>query len=329
MIQRTLLFAILAPSLFADFSYRQTSKITGGALAGMMKFAGAFSKQAREPMVSTVLVKGSRMAHVSAHQAQVIDLDSETITHIDFDRKQYSVMTFAEMQQALQQASEQMKRSRDADVHFTISSKDTGATKQISGFDTHEMILNMRMEGTDKKTGNTGGLEVNADMWVAPRVSGYDEVAEFYKKMANKMAWNPGASMFAGFAQSNPDISRGMGEVYKESAKLNGMPVYEVITIGGNMQGQAAPGAGAPQADGGEHPSAAGALAGALGGRFGLGKKKKAQQEEPQTASASGALIEMTTELSGFSSSAVDSSKFDPPAGFQKVNPQAMQPRRR
>ena len=53
--------AVAAGMLLADFSYEQTSKITGGAIAGMMKVVGAFSRQAREPIRSTVAVKGDRM----------------------------------------------------------------------------------------------------------------------------------------------------------------------------------------------------------------------------------------------------------------------------
>src|ERR1700704_952159 len=85
--------------LLADFSYDQTTKMTGGAMMGMMKIAGAFSKQVREPVQTTVLVKGNHMAHSSKDHAQIIDLDSETITEVNFQKKQYSVMTFAEMTQ--------------------------------------------------------------------------------------------------------------------------------------------------------------------------------------------------------------------------------------
>src|SRR6476660_6685531 len=101
----------LAVSARADFSYQETSKITGGMMAGMMKFAGAFSKQAREPIVTTVAVKGDRMMHGSQHNASVIDLGKETITSINFDKKQYSVMTFEQMKQMIEEASQRMKAS--------------------------------------------------------------------------------------------------------------------------------------------------------------------------------------------------------------------------
>ena len=95
-------------SAHADFSYEQTSKITGGMMAGMMKFAGAFSKQAREPIQTTVSVKGDRLSTASAHHINIIDLNAETMTDVDLDKKTYAVITFAEFSRAMQQMSEKM-----------------------------------------------------------------------------------------------------------------------------------------------------------------------------------------------------------------------------
>ena len=122
-----------AGGLMADFTYEQSSKITGGAIAGMMKLAGAFSKAAREPMVSTISVKGDRMVTRHADTAQVIDLSSETITDINFKNKTYSTITFAQMTQALQEASRKMQEQRaknkdaeKAEIKFNASVKETG-----------------------------------------------------------------------------------------------------------------------------------------------------------------------------------------------------------
>src|SRR2546421_12670875 len=57
--------ALASGTLLADFTYQETSTITGGAIASMMKVVGVFSKQAREPIQSTVSVKGDRMVHRS------------------------------------------------------------------------------------------------------------------------------------------------------------------------------------------------------------------------------------------------------------------------
>src|SRR6266567_2189080 len=101
-ILRCIPVAVIATGvLLADFQYEQTSKITGGMVASMMKVAGAFSRATREPIHSTVAIKGDRMWHGSELHGQIIDLAKETITTIDYKKKTWSVMTFAEMAQAM------------------------------------------------------------------------------------------------------------------------------------------------------------------------------------------------------------------------------------
>jgi len=342
MIRKTAIFLVAAclPA-FGDFSYEQTSKITGGMMAGMMKFAGAFSKQAREPMVNTVAVKGDRMVHWSQHHASVIDIGKETITDINFDKKQYSVMTFAQMKQMMEEMSQKMKSSPDAqkaDVHFKVSAKDTGEKKQIAGFDTHQMILTMEMEGTDKESGNKGGMNMTADMWLAPKSAGYNEIADFYKRMGQKLDWAPGGM---GMMGGRPDMAKGMAELYKEGAKLNGMPVFQVVKMGVHAEGQpqngqAAQGPPQQQEQQAEKPSIGSLLGGGFGG-FGKKKKKQDQAESggeaggaPQgSGDASGSLMEMTIELGGFSAASVDGAKFEVPAGFKQVEAEAARHRGR
>src|SRR5882762_9875529 len=187
----------LPAGLLADFSYEQTTKMTGGAMMGMMKIAGAFSKQVREPVQTTVSIKGNRMVHSSKDHAQIIDLDSETITEVNFQKKQYSVMTFAEMTQAMEQAMQRGRASKaenkpsDTTTELKVDIKETGQRKQVGGYDAKEMIMTMEMAATDQKTGNKGSMVVTNDMWIAPTVPGYEEVREFHKKMAAKMAWTP------------------------------------------------------------------------------------------------------------------------------------------
>jgi hypothetical protein len=329
----------------ADFTYQETSTITGGVMMSMMKVVGAFNKQAREPIQSTIAVKGDRMVQRSATSASVIDLASQTITHIDFQKKQYSVMTFEEMKQMMEQMSEKAQKREKGDkgeMKFKVSATATGKSKQVAGLEAKEMIMKMEMEmeATDKDSGQSqkGGMTVTTDMWIASGVPGYQEVRDFHKRMAERINWNPGGNMF----MSDPKVSQGMAEVAKEVAKLDGMPVQQLISMG--MAGQPASEGGAapaqqqqqqqsqPQAQQQpvERPSVGSALGGALGGRFGLGKKKPAPSDNPpasagQASSGSGSgtpgsLLEMTTELSTFSSNAVDPSLFEVPAGFKKVD---------
>ena len=340
--------------LKADFSYDQTSRSTGGMMVSMMKVAGAFSKDAKkagEPTVSTIAVKGNRMVHRSADSAQIIDLDAETITRVNFEAKTYSVITFAQMKQALDDAAKKMQeRQKDsqADVQFEVSLKDTGAKKVIAGLDTHEVVMTLKMKGSDEKSGTKGSMDMVTDMWLAPKVPGYDEVRAFHKRMGEKLNWTPGGNPMMA---SRPDMTKAMAEMYKEGSKMDGMPVYEVVNMGGTAEGmqqnpnsgQAAPAQSSTQAapaqsSDSQPTSIGGALGGALAGRFGLGKKKKTQTDDSQTAtgsqaqptngsqptSGSASLMEMTIEMSNFSSSSVDGSKLEVPAGFSKVEEDAL-----
>jgi hypothetical protein len=331
--------------LLADFTYQETSTITGGVMMSMMRIAGAFSKQAREPIQATVAVKGDRMVHRTATHASVIDLSSGTITSIDFQKKQYSVMTFEEMKQMMEQMSQKAQKSQKSDqaeMKFKVSANATDKSKQVAGLEAKEMILKMEIEGTDKESGQKGGMTVTTDMWIAPGVPGYQEVRDFQKRMAERLNWTPGGNMF----MSDPKVSQGMAEVAREAAKVDGMPVQQFVSMG--MAGQ--PGAAGAQADGSAPPpqqqqqqqqqaqqqpaapptSIGGALGGALGGRFGLGRKKPAA-DQPAPASnapagggqapgAPGSLLEMTTELSSFSAGPADASLFEVPPGFKKVD---------
>jgi len=318
------LTALVVPTLPADFSYQETTKLTGGAAVAAMKMAGVFSKSARQATdgtQSTIAVKGDRLVHKSPMHTSIIDLSNETITSIDVQKKTYSVMTFAEMKQAMEQMQAKMQQKsgqNDAEMKFKVSANATGKKKSVNGFEASEMLLKMEMQGTDKKSGQSGSMIVYADSWIAPSVPGYNEARAFYKKMAENIAWTPGGNAF----MQRPDIIQGMAEVSKESAKLDGMPVFQTMTMGpeGTMpQDGTDPKYQAQQQQAAQDkPSVGSMLGGALGGKFGR-KKDTPPPAASDNSQASGTLMESTTEMSNFSSNAVDGSLFEIPAGFKKV----------
>ena len=341
-LNQALVLGILAAgTLQADFTYQETSKVTGGAIVAMMKFAGAFSKDARrvnEPTTSTVAIQGNRMVRKNQLTATITDLDAETITTINFEKKTYYTMTFAQMKQAMDDAAQQMNKSKQengTDVKFDVKVNDTGKTKNINGFPAREMIVTMTMEGTDQKSGAKGGMDITTDSWLAPEVAGYQEVRAFQRRMAEKLNWAPGGGLM-----NRPDIARGMSELYKEGAKLDGIPVLQVVRMGGAMEGmpqdgenQSKPAASSSSSSSSVPPtSLGGALGSALGGRFGLGRKKSQPQDQPADAnanpSAPGSLMEMTIELTDYSSAPVDAGMFATPAGYKQIEPEAYGGRR-
>ena len=117
IIKGVVLGALVAASapLHADFTYTETTQMTGGSMLGLMKMAGAFSKQARQvgaPIVSTVAIKGNRMVRINPENTEIIDLDAETITNIDTLKRQYTVITFAQMKQQIEAAAAKMKEQQ-------------------------------------------------------------------------------------------------------------------------------------------------------------------------------------------------------------------------
>jgi hypothetical protein len=354
---RVIIYGLLAARLlYADFTYEETSRITGGALVGMMKFAGAFSKDARritEPTRSTIAIMGNRMVRRSDLTATITDLDAETITTINFEKKTYYTMTFAQMKQAMENMSAQMEQAKanpqtgsasgsgapPPDVKFDVKVNDTGQTKTINGLPAHQMIITMTMQGTDQQTGTKGGMDITTDSWLTPKIPGYEQVREFYRHMAEKMNWVPSP----GGMLNRPDIARGMSELYKEGSKMNGVPVLQLVKMGGNVQGtpqtsdssQPPPQSQSTSSSSSQPPptSVGSAIGSALGGRFGLGRKKQQQQQDSSSNppssgsasgpnSASGSLMEMTIELTTYSSAPADPGLFAIPGNFKQIDPE-------
>lgn len=338
-MKRFLLFTCLAATLRADFSYDETSRITGGAIVGMMKFAGVFSKNARkvtEPIVSTTAVKGNRLVHKSAERIEIIDLDRETITQINPANRTYSVVTFAQMKQAMEDASKKMQdagKPNTSNLEYEVSVRETGQTRTIAGRDARETIVTISVKGADPNSGQRGALDVKSDMWIAPKVAGYEEIQRFYLRMAKKLDWGPGSPM----GMARPDMAKAMGQVYKEGSKLNGIPVYTVTTMGGSAEGMPVSDSRQDTRQSAPPPgSVSDAVGGAIAGRLGLGGfgRKKPKQDQTQDAppaggNASGSLMEMTMEVTSFSPAPVDPAWFEVPAGYSQVQESLSQPDRR
>ncbi len=272
-----LLFTLSTPC-FADFQYTETTKITGGAAAGAMKFAGVFSKDARQATqgsTSTISFKGNKMRREdSMGQIEIIDLDGRRITQIDTRKKTYSTITFDEMKARMEEArkkaaAEQAKRNKEQPSQVKITPKVTitpgTGSKKLLDYTAKEMKMRVDMEMTSddpKAKGQTANMWVDSDSYIAP-VKGYDEVKHFYQRMAKEMDWVPGAMMGA-----NAQIAPAMVEYRKSATALNGMPLFSLVSVG--MAGQP----GAPQQASHEDQKSSGNPISSIGGIFGKKKKK-------------------------------------------------------
>ena len=294
-----------------------------------------FSKQAREPIQSTIAVKGDRMVHRTSTHASVIDLGSGTITSIDFQKKQYSVMTFDEMKQMMEQMSQKMQKNDKGEMKFKVSANATGKTKQVSGFDAKEMIMKMEMEGTDKESGQKGGMTVTTDMWIASGHPGLSGSAQFLQTHGGKDQLDSRREHVrhqpAGLGRNGRSLqrSRQAGRSARTAAHLDGRgrAAWRGRRIVGRQRG-AAPQQPAQQQPAAPPPSIGGALGGALGGGSGWAGRSSSggtaggsgQRSDPRPADsrqgAPGSLLEMTTEMSSFSANAADDSLFERAGGL-------------
>src|SRR5262249_16395615 len=235
-------FVFGASTLRAEFSYTRTTRVTGGPLLNMSRFIPG-GGGIKEPQTHTVAVKGGKMVTYDKDSATIIDADAETMTQIDFKKKQYAVITFAEMKQAMdamrQQLEQMQAQLRDAQGQaapavnpldsFKISVKETGQAKQISGLDTKEYILTMEIAApAGSPAANVAGGKTTMDSWLTPKLPGYEEVMQFGTKLAAKMS---------DFMPTNPlgmyraDIAKSVSAMAEEMRKMNGIPVYQTLTM--------------------------------------------------------------------------------------------------
>ena len=223
----SLLTMFTAPAR-ADFKYVETSQITGGALVSMMKFASVFArgdakrqeKEALQPTSTTRYIKGNRLRIDNPDgTAQIIDLEGRRVISIDTNNKTYAVATFEQIKAAFEQAQQQMQQQTQQDPNLTEQQKQElqnvqlqitptvhvtpgGSSRVIMDQPTNEtkvqmdivMVATATGTGADapppgQPTSGTATYSMNMDTFVAPSVSGYQEFAQFYRRMAREVSW--------------------------------------------------------------------------------------------------------------------------------------------
>lgn len=339
-----LALALTAPLTLADFRYEQTTRMTGGAMMAMMKMAAKMSKGAIDPVSATVAVKGNRMVMSTGQTAMIYDLDKETLTEVRFEKKEYSVTTFAEMKAFF---AKTIAKGGSQETSLEVDVKDTGKEEVIAGMKAREYLLTMKMEATNPQTGQKGEMQMEISIWMAPKPAGYQEYNDFSLRMSEKL---DAASVFGNVGHTG--MGKGMAAATKKMAAMDGIPVLQIMRMIPTDPEQLKQVEEAHQAQANQPPmpsgdqaagqAAAGAIAGRLGrlgslGVGGLGGLRKKKQEEvvpppapatPPVAEATGpkgsfkttaALMEMTVEMRNHSNAAVDDGMFAIPDGFKAV----------
>ncbi len=257
----------------ADASYQETSQITGGSMVDALKSV-SFLKSVSNmfaPTTTISMVRGNQKAVVGKDSTEITDLDRETITRIDNVHKTYTVMTFAQMRQAIANMPKQMEQAQakvkeaqaeqaqqpksNIQTSFDVSVKNTGVTREINGLTAEEQVVTMRMHATDPDAPASQGPNsvtyvVTTDAWIAPDPPEVKEIQDFDVRMGKQLMAGVDLTAFrsqmssqnAGMAQlfgGKPGSAEAMAQMQKEMAKLKGTRVMEVTRMGGSGTGTA------------------------------------------------------------------------------------------
>ena len=179
------LLAFLASSATADVTYEEQT-----TMSGMMQMFGM-----GKPTKSMTRVSGDFLRTDNGDEATIIDLAGEKILNLDLKKKTYSVMTFAEMKQQMEQAMAQLQGKQAekpqqqpsaATMKTEVRVTDTGRSETIQGASCKQYLLEMDLTAKSEKEQKSGTMSTLTEMWMAKDVPGLAEVNAFYRKMAEK-----------------------------------------------------------------------------------------------------------------------------------------------
>jgi hypothetical protein len=224
-----------------------------GALGRVVNFFGG--RAAREGVTSTVAVKGNRKLTLNDTTGQIIDLAEDKIYDLDVKKKQYRVMTFADirrqMDEARRRAEEEARREQPAtpsepqaepatdpnakqfEVDFDV--KNTGEKKDVNGFSTSQAVMTITVREKGKTLQDSGGLVLTSDMWLTPSIPAMKEVVDFDMKYAQKlygpMMAGASAQEMASAMAMYPMMKPAIEKMAAEAQKLEGTAILTTTTI--------------------------------------------------------------------------------------------------
>jgi hypothetical protein len=238
--------ALATPALRADVkTTEKASMVFEGMMGAMMNRVSGGAKGT----TTTVAVKGPRMSRMSDTTGQIIDLAEEKIYTVDVRRKEYQVMTFAQMREQMEKLKADMaKQQQNMDpetkkamsdagkqLEFDVDVKQTGQQKQVAGYDAREVVVTITARQQGMKLEESGGMVLTSTVWMAPRIAALDEMNEFNIKFVKAVygdlfgTMNP--QQMGAMSAMMPGLGTLMQRFGEESRKLQGTPVSTTTVI--------------------------------------------------------------------------------------------------
>ncbi len=273
-----LIAGVMVATMHADVKTRQRTQLKfEGMMGRMMSLAGGGA--AADGFTSTVAVRGARKADINDRTGRIVDLSEERVYELDVRRKEYRVVTFAQLREQWQKAkadAEQQAKDMPADeredlaqagkeVEVTLDVKETGATKSIAGHQAKQVMVTITAHEKGRTLDEGGGMVMSNDVWVAPRVAALDEIAAFDLKFFKAVYGDDlmaGAQQLTAMLAMYPSLQELWSRMETQLRALDGTPLSTTMTIE-TVRSEEAMKQAAPAGRG---------LGGALARRMGVGR---------------------------------------------------------
>lgn len=325
------LAAACGTAALADAKVQERTKIQmGGALGKVVNvFAG---KAAREGVESTRSLSGDRRLSRFADSGELVDLPGEKVYQLNYDRKTYTVKTFAEIREEMRKQLEEAKQQQQEaagkpagkpegpEYEVDVQVKETGNKEKIAGYDAREVVVTATVHEKGKRLDEGGGGVLTANMWLGPRIKPLDDLADFELRYWKKLDL-PGmaeAQKAAAALALYPGLQKAMKAFQDSKVNMNGTSLRTVLTMDAVASPQQEAQAGK---EGGEEPAPT-SIGGMLG-RFGkkLAKKDSAKDTKDGAGGAAAAnrvtVFTSTTDIVSVADSAT-AADVAIPAGFKQ-----------
>lgn len=303
----TALVLSTAPFIHADVkTQHKTSFKLEGMLGGLInRFAG---DAAKDGVVSTTAVKGSRQLRGTPQTGRIIDLTEEKVYDLDMRKKEYRVTTFEELrkqwQDAQARAQKDAKSSKEEQptdpkqsgkqYEVSVSVKETGQSKAVAGHNAREVVMTITLHEKGKTLDAGGGMELINTMWIAPKIAALDEIMQFdmkfFRAVYGDMITGADPAQMSMLLASYPSFKEMSEKMAGELKKLQGTPLattMELYAVKSPEDMAAAPAQDKPSGGG---------LMGRLASK--MGPKPKATEARSKVFTSSDEVLSIDTTVS-------------------------------
>jgi hypothetical protein len=318
-------------ALKAEVKMQEKSQFKMEGIMGRMlgMFGGSAAK---EGVISTAAVKGSRKVTTTDNTSEIIDLSEQKIYNLDLKKKNYEVITFEEMRRRIREAQEKAAKAAkdetkkpeksEKQIEMDFSLKESGQKRTINGYDCREVVMTMTTREKGKTLEEAGGMVMTSHIWLTSSIHATKELADFNQRYAKAMeqVLGLGGSMeqMAMAMAMYPGMKDMIGKMQVESVNMEGTQVLTEMTMEA-VKSKAQMTQEQDQKPNQEAESSGGlgsvkGLGGMLGRRLGGKKKTEGESEKPADRAT---IITMSNELIKVETSVPDSD-LSIPAGFKE-----------